>query len=104
MDQRPPPPANAVTSSPKPSNPSQQNEKAQTHVPPSGPSSTVVPVGDGRRNNTTPAPNAAPSGPRAQLSNGPAHTTEKTSSGSISSAKAAMNSIPRPEVVKRVRL
>ncbi|KAG6870877.1 hypothetical protein C0995_009960, partial [Termitomyces sp. Mi166 len=90
MDQPPLPPANTVTSSPKPSNPSQQNEKAWTHVPPSGPSSTIVPVSDGRCNNPTPTPNAAPSGPRAQLSNSPAHTTEKTSSGSISSAKAAM--------------
>ncbi|KAH0587189.1 hypothetical protein H2248_005998 [Termitomyces sp. 'cryptogamus'] len=103
MPRKPPPPANVATSSPKPTNPSQQSERSRSHVPPSGPSSTVVPVGDGRRNNATPVPNAAPSGPRAQLSNGPASTTEKLSGSGISSAKAAMDSIPRPEVVKRVR-
>ncbi|KAG6833844.1 hypothetical protein H0H87_011778 [Tephrocybe sp. NHM501043] len=97
-----PPPANAATSSPKPSNPSQQNEKARTNAPPSGPSSTVVPVGDGRRPipTPTPTPTIAPSGPRAQLANGPSSTTEKAVSSGI---KAAMESIPRPEVVKRVR-
>ncbi|KAG6831879.1 hypothetical protein H0H92_006996 [Tricholoma furcatifolium] len=101
MPRKPPPTTNA-TPTPKPANLPQQSEKARGTVPPSGPSSTLVPVGDGRRPTATPIPSTTPSGPRAQLSNGPASATEKLSSN-ISSAKAAMDSIPRPEVVKRVR-
>ncbi|KAG6850048.1 hypothetical protein H0H93_001864, partial [Arthromyces matolae] len=97
-----PHPTSTATSSPKPTNPSHQNEKPRGGPPPSGPSSIVGSMSDGRRN-ATPISNITPSAPRAQLANGSVPTNEKTANNSISSAKAAMDSIPRPEVVKRIR-
>ncbi|KAF5387899.1 hypothetical protein D9615_000104 [Tricholomella constricta] len=103
MPKKPPPPATAAAPSPKPSNAVQQPEKARNNGPPNGPSSQTVPTGDGRRATATPS-TTAPSAPRAQLLNnaGPSGA-DKMSTPGISSAKLAMDSIPRPEVVKRVR-
>lgn len=83
--------------SPKP--PVVPNDKVRTSAgPPTGPSSQAVSAVDGRRS-TTQSATPTPSGPRAQL--GP--VAEKPGSGNLSSTKLAMDSIPRPEVVKRVR-
>ncbi|RDB20480.1 THO complex subunit 2 [Hypsizygus marmoreus] len=99
MPKKVPPPPTGTT----PPTPSQQNDKVRSNVaPPTGPSSQTVPSSDGRRVPAVPAP-TAPSGPRAQLLGTTPATIEKSTSNGISSAKLAMDSIPRPEVVKRVR-
>ncbi|GLB33487.1 putative THO complex subunit 2 N-terminus [Lyophyllum shimeji] len=102
MPKKPPPAAAAAIPPPKSTTPTQPAEKPRTVVPPSGPSSQTIPTGDGRRPATPAA--TAPSAPRAQLvaNTGPS-AGEKPPVSGISSAKLAMDSIPRPEVVKRVR-
>ncbi|KAF9468910.1 transcription factor/nuclear export subunit protein 2-domain-containing protein [Collybia nuda] len=77
------------------------SDKGRSNITaPNGPISQPTSTGDGRRSAGQPT-NLTPSAPRAQLVNGSSATSDKQ--GGLSSTKIAMDSIPRPEVVKRVR-
>ncbi|KAF7978302.1 hypothetical protein HWV62_899 [Athelia sp. TMB] len=96
---RPPGPKSGGTpSSPRPSSTPNTSEKPQSTSIPSGPAAKSSSANDSRRSS---AIGSTPSAPRAQLasSNGTSQGTgERTSD-----TRLAMGSVPRPEVVKRVR-
>ncbi|CAA7260264.1 unnamed protein product [Cyclocybe aegerita] len=87
----PRPPINS-TSSPVP-------EKPRNVPPPTGPVSQTASSNDARRNATQPPPSA----PRAQLTANSTPAHPDSTATNMNSTKLAMDSIPRPEVVKRVR-
>ncbi|THH13890.1 hypothetical protein EW146_g6381 [Bondarzewia mesenterica] len=70
-------------------------DRAKSSAPPAAPAAVATPTVEKLRNGVAPTPSA----PRAQLASANG-TNEKTA---ISSTKLAMDSVPRPEVVKRVR-
>ncbi|KAH7888047.1 transcription factor/nuclear export subunit protein 2-domain-containing protein [Phlebopus sp. FC_14] len=93
--------APGATASPKPQ-PSTllTAEKSRPPQVPNGVSSSAL--SESRREAGTPLPNA-PSAPRAQSTNGLPSAVHDRPATPANSAKLAMDSIPRPEKVKRVR-
>ncbi|KAF8165073.1 transcription factor/nuclear export subunit protein 2-domain-containing protein [Crassisporium funariophilum] len=81
-----------ATSSPAP-------EKPRNGPVPTGPSAQQSTSSNDSRRNVPQPPSSAPSGPRAQLTS----VTQSEKLINVTSTKLAMESIPRPEVVKRVR-